>query len=463
LRLAVTRLGCACAFALAAPRALAQDLPGAESPTIEQRNPNVPNQPTPGQAPQLQPVQAPRSDGNAPRSPSDDDVAIDYHTPRWDPAAFPLIGGNSDVGVQFGGVGRITRFGYDSKPFLFRGDFLLTASIRDSGERLALAQQEYSFLFDFPNLLGGRVRTAPGVQFLNFVDAGYFGRGNASSSQVPDAVDGEPNRYYQQRARELRIRDFTRVKIKGPLDVMLSPIVRFHDHRAYAGSKLAQDREAGIVNGLRPVWIASFSAGFVWDSRDNEFFPKRGMYHQIGQRFEQGFPFEGDVQVGSTGAILAGYVRLGGPFVFAGRVVADFLYGKVPFYDLYNAGPFNDWEMPGGANGIRGVPWGRYSAPIKLITNIEVRALHTKFMLLKQKFRIGNQVFFDSGRVWDDYTFVSPRDGRGVGLKWGIGTGAYVMWGDGALFRAEIAYSPDAAESSPRFPLGVYLADGVMF
>jgi hypothetical protein len=452
-------LALAFALVVAAPRAHAQDLPGSESPTIEHRDPAPPAKP--GQ--EAPPIEAPKSDGSPPASPGDDDVGIDYHTPRWDPAAFPLIGGNSDVGVQFGGVGRITRFGYDAKPFLFRVDFLLTASVRDSGERLALAQQEYSFLFDFPNLLGGRVRTAPGVQFFNFVDAGYFGRGNASSAQLPEQVDGDPNRYFQQRARELRIRDFTRVKVTGPLSVMLSPIVRYHDHRAYAGSKLAQDAAVGIVNGLRPVWIASFSAGFVWDSRNNEFFPKKGMYHQIGQRFEQGFPLEGDVQVGSTGAILAGYIPLGGPFVAAGRVVVDFLYGKVPFYDLYNAGPFNDWEMPGGANGIRGVPWGRYSAPIKFITNVEVRALHTRFSLFGQKFRIGNQIFFDSGRVFDDYSFVSARDGKGVGLKWGAGTGAYLMWGDGALFRAEVAYSPDAFEASPRFPLGIYLADGVMF
>lgn len=37
------------------------------------------------------------------------------------------------------------------------------------------------------------------------------------------------------------------------------------------------------------------------------------------------------------------------------------------------------------------------------------------------------------------------------------------MWGDGALFRAEVAFSPDAIEARPDFPLGICLADGVMF
>jgi hypothetical protein len=394
------------------------------------------------------------------KPPSDD---IDYHTPRWDPAAFPLIGGNSDIGVQFGGVARVTRFGHGARPFVLRGDLLLTASVREDDGRLGLAQQEYLFQVDIPNLAGGRIRTVPGIQFLNFVDAGYYGRGNASSAETPATVAGEPGRYFQQVARELRLRDFTRIKLKGPFDLMVSPIVRFHDHRAYEGSKLAHDAASGVARGLRPVWITSLAVGVIIDTRDNEFFPRRGMFHQIGERFEQGYPIDGDVQVGSTGAILAGYVPLGGPFVAAGRLVMDFLYGKVPFYDLYNAGPFNDWEMPGGANGIRGVPWGRYSAPIKFIGNIELRAMHSKVGILGQRFRFGNQIFFDAGRVFDDYTFDSPRDGRGVGLKWGVGGGAYVMWGDGALFRAEIAFSPEAIEARPDFPLGIYLADGVMF
>lgn len=406
---------------------------------------------------------APAHDAPPETLPPSDDSDIDYHTPRWDPAAFPLLGGNSDIGVQFGGVARVTRFGHDARPFVLRGDLLLTASVREDDGRLGLAQQEYLFQMDVPNLAGGRIRTVPGALFLNFVDAGYYGRGNASSTEVPQTVAGEPGRYYQQIARELRIRDFTRIRLQGPFDLMIAPIIRFHDHRAYAGSKLAQDAASGVARGLRPVWITSLAVGLIIDTRDNEFFPHRGMYHQIGQRFEQGYPVDGDVQAGATGAILAGYVPLGGPFVAAGRLVVDLLYGKVPFYDLYNAGPFNDWEMPGGANGIRGIPWGRYSAPIKFIGNVELRAMHSKVGILGQRFRFGNQIFFDAGRVFDDYTFDAPRDGRGPGLKWGVGGGAYVMWGDGALFRAEVAFSPDAIETRPDFPLGIYLADSVMF
>jgi hypothetical protein len=119
--------------------------------------------------------------------------------------------------------------------------------------------------------------------------------------------------------------------------------------------------------------------------------------------------------------------------------------------------------MPGGANGIRGVPWGRYSAPIKMIVNGELRVMHWRFKLLGQNFRAGNDLFVDAGRVFDDYRLNAPRDGRGLGLKWGLGGGIYLQWGQAAVFRVELAYSPDAVEANPRFPLGLYIADGVMF
>jgi hemolysin activation/secretion protein len=72
-------------------------------------------------------------------------------------------------------------------------------------------------------------------------------------------------------------------------------------------------------------------------------------------------------------------------------------------------------------------------------------------------------VFADTGRVWEDYHFHNATDGSGIGLKWGAGAGAYLQWGQAAIFRAEFAFSPDALALNPSFPLGVYVSDGVMF
>ena len=161
--------------------------------------------------------------------------------------------------------------------------------------------------------------------------------------------------------------------------------------------------------------------------------------------------------------MLAMYRSVGGPFVLALRGVADLEFGNVPVYDLYTGGPFQTYEMPGGSAAIRGVPDGRYSGPIKLFGNAELRALLLRFKLAGERFRVGGNLLFDAGRIWADYTFKSPLDGRGLGLKWGAGVGAYLQWGQAAVFRLEVAYSPDAASENPSLPLGFYVEDGVMF
>ncbi len=119
--------------------------------------------------------------------------------------------------------------------------------------------------------------------------------------------------------------------------------------------------------------------------------------------------------------------------------------------------------MPGGSAAIRGVPEGRYSGLVKAFGNAELRALLVHFHVFGQRFRWGGNLLFDAGRLWANYTFSSPLDGSGLGLKWGAGVGFYLVWGQAAVFRIEVAYSPDAASENPNLPLGIYVEDGVMF
>jgi outer membrane protein assembly factor BamA len=203
--------------------------------------------------------------------------------------------------------------------------------------------------------------------------------------------------------------------------------------------------------------------GVLYDSRDNEIFPHKGFLHQVDLRFAQGLPTEADVEYGAVAASFAGYLPLGSLFVLAARGLTDIQVGNVPFFDLFTGGPFQTYDMPGGPSGIRGVPSGRYAGRVKLVANMEARALLLDFRLLGQTFRIGGDAFFDTGRVFVDTTFSSPLDGKGVGLKYGVGGGAYLLWGQAALFRLELAYSPDQVAANPGFPVGIYAEDGVMF
>jgi hypothetical protein len=99
-----------------------------------------------------------------------------------------------------------------------------------------------------------------------------------------------------------------------------------------------------------------------------------------------------------------------------------------------------------------------------MITNTEIRATpFPRFTLLGQRLRVGTSTFVDVGRVWSDYAVLSPADGTSLSLKYGVGGGVFLQWGEAAIFRVEIAYSPDAVAENPGFPVGLYVSDGLMF
>jgi outer membrane protein assembly factor BamA len=254
---------------------------------------------------------------------------------------------------------------------------------------------------------------------------------------------------------------------RSPLDVALGTNIRYEAPSAYDGTKLSEDVsgppvQASGVLGSSSMLLASASAGVMIDTRDSEFVTTRGIFYQLGVGATWGSAE--DVGYGEVAAVVAHYAPLFGPFIFASRVVASFQFGRVPFYDLAQGGVFEPQYLLGGETGVRGVPNGRYAGKVKTVTNTEIRALpFPRFTVLKQRIRIGLSAFVDAGRVWSDYTVVTSADGTSLNLKYGLGMGAFLQWGEAAIFRVEAAYSPDAVSENPGFPLGIYVSDGVMF
>ncbi len=391
------------------------------------------------------------------------DADADYDTHRFEPAGFPLIGGDSDIGFEFGAVGTLTNFGNGIRPYIWNMDLLLAASVKSGTGKSALTQQNYLWDIDVPGLQGGKLRVTPAVSYESTTNQAYFGLGNNSSSQLPAGYKGNPATYFQYNEREARVRELTRIAWKPPWDIMVATTYRYDSPGIYGNSKLSTDANNHVLRGTDPISLAVLGLGLVYDTRDNEFFPHRGSYHQIGMRAVQGFPTSENVEYGAFAAMLAHYVPLTSTTVLAFRGVVDAEFGHVPLLDLYTGGPFQTYEMIGGSAAVRGVPDGRYSGPLKVLGNAELRSLFIHFTLLKQRFRLGGNVLFDAGRLWSDYSFNNPKDGKSAGIKWGTGLGGYIVWGQAAVFRVEVAYSPDASSENPGLPLGIYVEDGVMF
>jgi len=393
---------------------------------------------------------------------------VDYTTARYEPAGIPLLGGNSDIGFEIGAVGTLSRFANGIKPYAWNMDLVLSASVKEGPGGPESVQQSFLWSDDIPGLWGGRLRLNPQVSYQHTINVGYFGQGNASTATVPANYGGPAGRYFEWVSSVARATVQARLTLSGPWSVTGALGYRFEGPGAYADSKLARDAMARnpdgspVIRGLGSLSLPAIVGGGIYDSRDNEIFTRTGAYNQVSVDYVEGLPTNADVRYGEAQILLSAFRSLG-PFVLAGRLVGDFEFGHVPFYDLFMAGPLGQTEAIGGSAAIRGVPIGRYSGEIKVYGNAELRAMFFRFGLLRQKFTIGGDVLFDTGRSWVDYSFKSPADGEGLGLKYGAGGGLYVLWGQAAIFRIDVAYSPDAAAENPHFPVGLYVEDGTMF
>jgi outer membrane protein assembly factor BamA len=390
----------------------------------------------------------------------EDTPPVELERERYELAGFPIVGGNSDIGVQFGGAATLTRFEDGVRPYFWNADLLLSASIKSDQNGLRMVQQSHVLRLDMPSVLAARARLDTKLSFQRTINAEYFGIGNATTSAL---VPGESTlgRRYQYVHQEGRLRAIGRVHTGTPVDIAMGANFRYEAPGVMSGTKLAEDVATSTVRGSRSAGLVGLAAGLMYDTRDSEFVTARGAFYQLGIGGTVGSA-EG-IHYGDTSAVLSHFAPIGGPFIFASRFVASFEFGNVPFYDLAQGGTFEPQYLLGGETGIRGVPQGRYAGLVKVISNVEIRAPLPRFRLFGQRFRFGTTTFFDAGRVWSGYAFDPIRDGNKLGLKYGIGAGAFLQWGEAAIFRIEAAYSPDAVSENPGFPVGIYVADGLMF
>jgi hypothetical protein len=386
------------------------------------------------------------------------------HT-EW--AGFPVLGGSTDVGFQFGVAANVAHVGGGMKPYWWKFDTLLSASVKNGPNGLEFVQQADTLRIDIPGGAGGKVRLMPAAYYERTINAGYFGLGNAS--KVLTDPNGQLGRRYQFVREEVRTRLNVLQPIGGPFRALYGWQLRYANPEAYAGSRLAIDAATRfpdgrpLLRGVEPLGIAILNGGVIYDTRDDELVPKTGSLHLVALRLAGATPTESHVYWGGVNVILRTYAKLPGPFVLAARFYGDFMAGNVPFYDLSQGGALNPTDLPGGPSGIRGVPRGRYAGLIKFVGNVELRAVVTSFRLLKSKFQIGHTAFLDTGRVWTDYTFANPRDGNGLDLKYGAGGGVFVIWDRTSILRVDAAYSPDASAVNPGFPFGIYVQEGFVY
>lgn len=401
---------------------------------------------------------------------------------RYEFAILPALAGSVDTGFGFGIIANLARFepGYNPYRWRIEAQWYMTVLEAPGGGFEFPFHDDY-ILIDLPGLAGGKLRLDMRVSFGRFTTAGYFGLGNASNGR-PVWNDFDPetqkDQYIEARRRYQydwvypNARVNARVTITKHLLLFLGAEFSYNFLNLYKNSKLEEDLKRtqdttrqddetnairGLLHGIRPHANFQVKAGLVYDTRDHEQVPSKGMFHDVSLRVSPGPVFSLQYPYGGATLHFRFFFPLYKEFlVLAVRVLGDFMFGRVPIYDLATFGGIDPREGTGGSRSIRGIPSRRYHGKIKLLGNLELRALliPVRINFLGQRFNVGLVGFFDTGRFWADYQYNPALDGEGDGMHFGFGGGLRILWGESFIIRADFAYSLDEY-STFRFYIGV--------
>lgn len=370
---------------------------------------------------------------------------------RLETGAVPIMMGDSDLGFGTGGALSLARFRPGYEPFRWQLMAVLFLTMKNTAANgFETVFHNHIIRLDLPGLAGGRLRLQSELAFGRHSNLGYYGLGNQAAAQPSD----DRRRYqYDRIYPEASVK--ARVKLAGPLALLLGGTLSYNWVRPYPGSKLAEDLASDDpylkehLKGTTDHLIGLIDVGILWDTRDHDMVPTRGVFHELSGRFTPNLA--SDVAYGG-GTIALRFFRslYRDRLVFASRVMGDFLVGNPPIYELARNGGLGSMPSPGGGSGIRGVPQGRFHGRVKLVSNVELRGKLLPFTIKEQRFNLGATVFADVGRVWSDFQAPERFDGSATAAKVGLGGGARLQWGEAFLMRMDLAWSPDAE------PVGFY-------
>jgi outer membrane protein assembly factor BamA len=370
----------------------------------------------------------------------------------------PVAGGDSDVGIGGGVIGDLARLDPAYKPFRWRLEVAGFITFKlDENKKIISPFQDYYLLLSVPQLTSSkRLRLEFRPSYTLESTQRFYGIGNASLKPPGDTT---VDRYQYQRARVTMLVS-ARVRMMGRFMLRAGADYSQNWMDIHQGSLLDELRTNGpervrhLLEGPLDHGVAAATLGLEYDSRDDEIVTTTGSFHsvrvRVSPRLGAGQPF------GYTN-LLANFRLYRSPFRWlhvGARLIGDVLLGSPPFYELTR---IEDMSMVGGGKGIRGVVGQRYYGKAKVVGNLEVQVPVAHHDFFGKPFTLYVAGFADGGRVWAELHSNPDLDGRGLGLKYGLGGGLRLQEGKTFVLRADLAWSPDGE------PVGAYFNAGNIF
>ncbi len=225
-------------------------------------------------------------------------------------------------------------------------------------------------------------------------------------------------------------------RAKGVLRWLVGADVSADRIRPYKGSLLEAERPEDR-GWIRRGYVLG---GLTWDSRDNEWSPTKGGFHEAS--IAMAGPWAASSAIWSRfDATFRWYRSLGTPkLVFAQRLTFDALIGPAPLYELGTYGGLERVQGFGGRSAGRGFYRRRFAAPVKGLSMTELRYQPFEFPIFRRTVGLGLRAFADLGEIF------RPDGILADGFHIAGGGGLFLVWDQFFVFRGDVGVSPEGVQ-----------------
>lgn len=188
-------------------------------------------------------------------------------------------------------------------------------------------------------------------------------------------------------------------------------------------SLLRRDYEQGLIHGLNGGWVSLFQTALIYDTRDFEPDPSRGLYFELANEFSN--PIIGSQFDFNKIFVQGRYyqkIPVGPRTVFTARLGAGNIFGsKAPFFEYQDQwSPDGSINAMGGRQSLRGYRANRFLSRSMWFSNFELRVRLAETKIRKQRFSFTLVPFFDAGTVrdkWQDLNFNNVKTSYGGAFR----------------------------------------------
>lgn len=415
---------------------------------------------------------------------------------RLQVSGLPVVAYDADMGFQYGLVGNLFLFDSTVEYPEYKHAIKIEVSRYTKGSGVN------QIFYDSKYLIPGRIRLTADLSYLTERALDFYGFNGYQAIYTPEWEDDEDADYITRMfyRHERKLFRFT-CDFQGPIygdnfrwlggigimnfktgtvdidrlnkgkdeDKILPDTITLYDQYVEWGIIPEDEKDGGNTNFIR--------GGLIYDTRDNEPNPMKGLWDEALLIYAPGFLFNDDVSFLKLVLIHRQYFtivkeklnfcyRLG----YQGTIA-----GHTPFYfQPYMLSSFSfvtKTDGLGGAKNLRGVLRNRVVGDGVAWGNVEFRWRIVDFVVAKQNIYLGLNVFGDAGLVVQpvdfDHDFSNPEDIENYfdfsydrdKLHPSAGAGLRIGWNENFIIAVDYGFAMDGQDGVS----GLYIAFGNLF